>query len=154
MEYEILELKEKIIEGVERRTTNQKGKAMQDIAEMWQKFFGEGIYNKIENKLNNKTIGLYTDYEGDYTKPYKFVVCTEVNKESKNLENRVIKTIPKGKYARFIITGDVQKSVGEAWSEIWNMDLKRKYTCDFEEYQNNSEDMNNQEIHIYIAIED
>lgn len=154
MEYEILELKEKIIEGVEIRTTNQKGKAMQDIAEMWQKFFGEGIYNKIENKLNNKTIGLYTDYEGDYTKPYKFVVCTEVNKESKNLENRVIKTIPKSKYARFIITGDVQKSVGEAWSEIWNMDLKRKYTCDFEEYQNNSEDMNNQEIHIYIAIED
>ena len=154
MEYEILELKEKIIEGVEIRTTNQKGKAMQDIAEMWQKFFGEGIYNKIENKLNNKTIGLYTDYEGDYTKPYKFVVCTEVNKESKNLENRVIKTITKGKYARFIITGDVQKSVGEAWSEIWNMDLKRKYTCDFEEYQNNSEDMNNQEIHIYIAIED
>ena len=154
MEYEILELKEKIIEGVEIRTTNQKGKAMQDIAEMWQKFFGEGIYNKIENKLNNKTIGLYTDYERDYTKPYKFVVCTEVNKESKNLENRVIKTIPKGKYARFIITGDVQKSVGEAWSEIWNMDLKRKYTCDFEEYQNNSEDMNNQEIHIYIAIED
>ena len=154
MEYEILELKEKIIEGVEIRTTNQKGKAMQDIAEMWQKFFGEGIYNKIENKLNNKTIGLYTDYEGDYTKPYKFVVCTEVNKESKNLENRVIKTIPRGKYARFIITGDVQKSVGKAWSEIWNMDLKRKYTCDFEEYQNNSEDMNNQEIHIYIAIED
>lgn len=154
MEYEILELQEKIIEGVEIRTTNQKGKAMQDIAEMWQKFFGEGIYNKIENKLNNKTIGLYTDYEGDYTKPYKFVVCTEVNKESKNLENRVIKTIPRGKYARFIITGDVQKSVGEAWSEIWNMDLKRKYTCDFEEYQNNSEDMNNQEIHIYIAIED
>ena len=154
MEYEILELKEKIIEGVEIRTTNQKGKAMQDIAEMWQKFFGEGIYNKIENKLNNKTIGLYTDYEGDYTKPYKFVVCTEVNKESKNLENRVIKTIPRGKYARFIITGDVQKSVGEAWSESWNMYLKRKYTCDFEEYQNNSEDMNNQEIHIYIAIED
>ena len=35
-----------------------------------------------------------------------------------------------------------------------NMDLKRKYTCDFEEYQNNSEDMQKQEIHIYIAIED
>ena len=22
--------------------------------------------------------------------------------------------------------------------KIWNMDLKRKYTCDFEEYQNNT----------------
>lgn len=154
MEYEIVELKEKIVEGVEIITTNQNGKSLQDIAEMWQKFFTEGIYNKIENKSNNKTIGLYTEYEGDYTKPYKFVVCSEVKKESQNLENRVIKTIQAGKYAKFVITGDVQKSVGEAWSKIWNMNLKRKYTCDFEEYQNNTEDMNNQEIHIYIAIED
>ncbi len=44
--------------------------------------------------------------------------------------------------------------VGQAWQEIWNMDLKRKYTYDFEDYQNNSEDMQNQEIHIYIALED
>lgn len=154
MEYEIVELKEKIVEGVEIITTNQNGKSLQDIAEMWQKFFTEGIYNKIENKSNNKTIGLYTEYEGDYTKLYKFIVCSEVKKESQNLENRVIKTIQEGKYAKFVITGDVQKSVGEAWDKIWNMDLKRKYTCDFEEYQNNTEDMNNQEIHIYIAIED
>ncbi|HBI94481.1 MAG TPA: AraC family transcriptional regulator, partial [Terrisporobacter glycolicus] len=28
----------------------------------------------------------------------------------------------------------------------------RKYSCDFEEYQNNTEDMKNQEIHIYISI--
>ncbi len=53
-----------------------------------------------------------------------------------------------------MIIGDVQKSVGEAWQKIWQMDLKRKYTGDFEEYQNNSEDMQQQEIHIYIAIED
>lgn len=64
------------------------------------------------------------------------------------------KIIPKGKYAKFVIIGDVQKSVGEAWQKIWQMDLKRKYTGDFEEYQNNSEDMQQQEIHIYIAIED
>lgn len=37
--------------------------------------------------------------------------------------------------------------------QVWNMDLKRKYTCDFEEYQNNSEDMLKQEIHIYIALD-
>jgi len=47
----------------------------------------------------------------------------------------------------------VQNSVGQAWQEIWNMDLKREYTCDFEEYQNNSEDMQKQEIHIYIALD-
>lgn len=154
MKYEIVELEEKIVEGICIKTTNQNGKSVQDIADLWQRFFSEGDYNKIENKMNNKTIGLYTDYEGDYTASYSFVVCSEVKKESENLDNRVTKIIPKGKYAKFVLTGDVQKSVGEAWGKIWSMKLKRKYTCDFEEYQNNTEDMQNQEIHIYIAIED
>lgn len=154
MEYEIVELEEKVVEGIVVKTTNENGKSMQDIANMWQTFFTQGVYEKIENKVNGKTIGLYTDYEKDYTKPYNFMVCTEVSKQSENAENRVVKIIPKGKYAKFVIHGDVQNAVGEAWGEIWNMDLNRKYTCDFEEYQNNSSDMQNQEIHIYIAIED
>lgn len=154
MKYEIVELEEKVVEGICIKTTNQNGKAIQDIANLWQNFFMKGDYDKIENKVNNKTIGLYTDYEGDCTSSYSFVVCSEVNKKSENLDNRVTKIIPRGKYAKFVIIGDVQQSVGEAWSKIWNMNLKRKYTCDFEEYQNNTEDMQNQEIHIYIAIED
>ena len=154
MKYEIVELEEKIVEGIEVKTTNENGKSIQDIANMWQTFFMKGIYDNIENKVNVKTIGLYTDYEKDYTKPYNFVVCTEVSENSKNMENRVVKVIPKGKYAKFVIHGDVQNAVGQAWQEIWKMDLNRKYTCDFEEYQNNSNDMQNQEIHIYIAIED
>jgi len=154
MEFEIIELKEKIVEGIEIKTTNENGKSVQDIANLWQKFFTQEIYNGIENKVNNKTIGLYTEYEGDYTKPYHFVVCTEVTKQSQNMQQRIVRVIPKGKYAKFTIYGDIQKSVGEAWKEIWKMNLKRKYTCDFEEYQNNSDDMQKQEIHIYIAIED
>ena len=154
MKYEIVELEEKIVEGIEVKTTNENGKSIQDIANMWQTFFMQGIYENIENKVNDKTVGLYTDYEKDYTKPYNFVVCTEVSENSKDVENRVVKVIPKGKYAKFVIHGDVQNAVGQAWQEIWKMDLNRKYTCDFEEYQNNSNDMQNQEIHIYIAVED
>ena len=149
MKYEIVELEEKIVEGIAIKTSNQNVKSIQDIGETWQKLFANGIYEKIQNKVNNKTIGLYTEYEGDYTKPYTFVAGTEVRSKTDNC-----KIIEKGKYAKFVIIGDVQNSIGQAWQEIWNMDLKRKYTCDFEEYQNNSEDMQNQEIHIYIALED
>ena len=78
MEYEIVELEEKRLEGIGIRTTNQEGKAIQDIAQVWQGFFAEGIYDKIENKANGKTIGLYTDYEGDFTKPYYFMAGCEV----------------------------------------------------------------------------
>lgn len=154
MKYEIVELEEKVVAGIRIKTTNQDGKAMQDIGTTWQKLFANGIYENIQNKANNKTIGLYTEYEGDYTKPYIFIAGAEVNQKAESHQEIVSKVIPKGKYAKFIIMGDVQNSVGQAWQEIWNMNLKRKYTCDFEEYQNNLSDMQKQEIHIYIAIED
>ncbi len=154
MKYEIVELEEKVVEGIRIKTTNQEGKSVQDIGMTWQKLFEDGVYNRIQNKVNNKTIGLYTEYEGDYTKPYIFIAGAEVIKEEKDNEELANKVIPKGKYAKFVIIGDVKNSVGQAWQEIWNMNLNRKYTCDFEEYQNNSEDMQKQEIHIYIAIED
>lgn len=154
MKYEIVELEEKNITGIRIKTTNQDGKAMQDIGKTWQRLFVDGIYEKIQNKVNCKTIGLYTEYEGDYTKPYTFMAGAEVSKEVQIDEEIKSIIIPKGKYAKFVITGDVQNSVGQAWQEIWNMDLKRKYTCDFEEYQNNSEDMQKQEIHIYIALDE
>jgi predicted transcriptional regulator YdeE len=154
MKYEIVELQEKVVAGIEIKTTNQNGKSIKDIGMTWQKLFTEGSYETIPNKVNNKTIGLYTQYEGDYTKPYIFLAGAEVSQSAKNNQEIINKVIPKGKYAKFVIIGDVQNSVGQAWQEIWGMDLKRKYTCDFEEYQNNSEDMQNQEIHIYIAIEE
>ena len=154
MKYEIVELEENVITGIRIKTTNQDGKAMQDIGATWQKLFANGIYEKIPNKVNGKTIGLYTEYEGDYTKPYTFIAGAEVSKEVQIGEEIESIIIPKGEYAKFIIIGDVQNSVGQAWQEIWNMNLKRKYTCDFEEYQNNSEDMQKQEIHIYIALDE
>ncbi len=153
MKYEIVELEEKVVSGIRIKTTNQDGKAIQDIGMTWQKLFANGIYEKIPNKVNGKTIGLYTEYEGDYTRPYTFIAGAEVSQEVQIGEEIESIVIPKGKYAKFVITGDVQNSVGKAWQEIWNMDLKRKYTCDFEEYQNNSEDMQKQEIHIYIALD-
>ena len=154
MKYEIVELKEKVVKGIEVKTTNQDGKAMKDIGKTWQRLFTEGIYEKIKNKVNDKTIGLYTEYEKDYTQPYTFIAGAEVSKDVENDEQIVSKVIEKGKYAKFVVIGDVQNSVGRAWQEIWNMDLNRKYICDFEEYQNNSKDMQKQEIHIYISLED
>lgn len=154
MKYEIVKLEERVVAGIKIRTTNQDGKAIQDIGITWQKLFTEGTYDRIQNKVNNKTIGLYTEYEKDYTKPYTFIAGAEVSKKVEDNEEIVSKVIQGGRYAKFTVIGDVKNSVGQAWQEIWNMDLKRKYICDFEEYQNNSEDMQKQEIHIYISLED
>ena len=58
--------------------------------------------------------------------------------------------LPAGKYAKFIVRGNMVTAVGEFWQKLWEMKLDRTYVFDFEEYQN--ADPENCEIHIYIGI--
>ncbi len=150
MNYEVITLNEKIVVGKSIMTTNENGQSMKDIGVVWQRFINDGIFNSIKNKTTNRGIGLYTDYESDATKPYRFMCCTEVSKsDNSDLETR---TIGSGKYAKFTIKGDMVESVSKAWQEIWTMNLDRRYTDDFEVYHNDSKDMNNQTIELYISI--
>lgn len=50
MEYEIVELEEKIVEGICVKTSNENGKSVSDIGLVWNQFFVEGIYNKIRKQ--------------------------------------------------------------------------------------------------------
>ncbi|WP_291580267.1 GyrI-like domain-containing protein [Clostridium sp. UBA6640] len=152
MNYEIVNLQEKIVAGIGVETTNKNMKAMTDIGMLWGKFIGEKIIDSIPMRVNEKAIGLYTEYEGDYTKPYKFYSAVEVSSAIEEKDDIATKVIPSGKYVKFTVKGHMQKAVGEAWEEIWNMDLDRKYSCDFEVYHNDSEDINNQTINIYISL--
>lgn len=154
MDYEVVFLEEKTVVGLMVTTTNENNKAMMDIGILWGEFLQKGVYDSISNKINAKGIGLYTDYEGDFTKPYNFLACCEVSEANSITAKMVVKKIPHGNYAKFIIKGHMQRAVGEFWSNLWGLSLDRKYSSDFEEYQNNSNDMENQEIHIYIALKD
>lgn len=145
MNYEIVNLDEKIIVGISAITSNSDPKMGKIIDELWQKLYQDGIYNAIKNKVNEHFIGLYSDYLDD-----KY--CVTVGSEVSKLENNelTLKIIPAGKYAKFSVHGPLPQIVGEAWSEIWKMDLDRSYTGDFEEYLNG--DAENAEVDIYIAL--
>jgi len=150
MNYEIATLKEKTVVGKSIRTTNENGQSMQDIGKMWQDFLGQGYYDIIANQATGKGIGLYTEYDSDASKPYTFMCCLEVsNEDGTELETRRIRA---GKYAKFTIKGNPMEAVGKAWQAIWSMDLDRKFSDDFEVYHNDSEDMENQTIDIYVSV--
>ncbi len=94
---------------------------------------------------------MYSNYENDVSGAYDATVCCEVS-EYKGLPfGTQVKTMPGGKYAKFVVTGDMPKAVSEFWTKLWSMDLDRKYDCDFEEYQSGG-NMENCEIHIYIFL--
>ncbi|WP_304509452.1 GyrI-like domain-containing protein [Anaerotignum sp.] len=151
MEYEVVQLKEKKLAGIRIRTSNDDPKMSRQIGKAWERFFGEGIFQGIPNKKNEKTIGLYTNYEDGVKGKYDVMICCEVEGNiipSDKIETQII---PAGKYAEFIVRGHVQKAVQEFWMKLWAMDLDRKYGCDFEEYQAEG-DMENAEIHFFISL--
>ena len=151
MNYEIVQLKEKKVAGLRIRTSNSDPNMSSSIGTTWQRFFAEGIYQSIHDKKNDKSIGLYTNYENGINGAYDVMVCCEVDDTTSLRENVESEIIPSGKYAKFIIYGHVEKAVAEFWMKLWSLELDREYLCDFEEYQG-GEDMENAEIHIYISL--
>lgn len=148
MKYNIVELEEKIVEGIHVRTKNTDADCTSKIGSLWEEFFQTEVYARISDKVNTNTLGIYYNYESDAMGAYDFMTGCEVRQKG---AHSIV--IPRGKYAEFVITGDMSKAVGEFWQAVWKLDLKRRYTYDFEEYQMFGTGPNDVEIHIYIAIE-
>lgn len=150
MNYEIVELKDMKVIGVGARTNNAAPDMGIVIGGLWERFYGAGIYAGIQNKVNEKALGIYSEYENNETGDYTITVACAVNENSIAPEGTVSFSIPAGKYAKFVVKGNMNTAVFEFWQKLWNMDLQRTYVCDFEEYQNS--DMEQAEIHMYIGV--
>ena len=59
MNYEIVNLKEKIIVGVSTTTSNDDPKMVEKIGGLWDELYQDGVNAKIKNKVNEYAIGLY-----------------------------------------------------------------------------------------------
>ncbi len=77
MEYEIVTLKEKIAVGIAARTNNLSPNPGAVIGGLWNRFYQEGIYASIPNKVNEKALGIYTAYDGDEKADYTAIVACE-----------------------------------------------------------------------------
>ncbi len=152
MNYEVVEIEEKYLVGKKIRTTNEDWKCIQEMGALWQNFHGENFSARIDNVINSHSYGVYNNYESDLTKPYDYTAAVEVSECRDDTEEESFVKVPKGKYARFTGKGNVQEIVGQLWQQIWESDLKRSYLCDFEQYNNDSTDMNDQTVEVYISI--
>lgn len=145
MKYEIVELEQKTVVGVSAITTNDDPNMGKIIGGLWEQLYQEGISTTIKNRRNEYAIGLYSDYVKD-----QYCVTTGHEVIVPENEELTVKTIPAGTYAKFSIYGNMMTVVAETWNEIWNTDLERSFTGDFEEYLN--ADCEHADINIYIAL--
>ncbi len=141
--------------GIQVETTNENGKATADIGKLWEQFYADNIPSIIPNVVSEEVYSIYTDYETDYKGKYTTVLGMKVNSLDQIPTGLVGRKFSGGKYRQFIAKGKMPDAVVDTWNEIWvnDKELNRKYTADFEVYGPKSQDGENAEVAIYIAIE-
>lgn len=151
MNYAVEKQRKKFFIGLELKTNNQECSLTMPAHK--ERFFKENILAKIPNKINGNILALYTDYEGDYTKPYSWILGCEVSSLEEIPAGLVGKVIPASKYAVFTTQGEFPQGLISVWQAIWKLNLTRSYTSDFELYRSDFNPQKNPEVKVYIAIE-
>lgn len=132
------------------KTSNQDiTKLTADIQGLWERFFSGNISGRIPNRVDSSICCIYTDYLGDYAQPYTAVLGCRVHDLS---------AIPNGMMGFHFTGGKYQKMqtttplVFNKWQEIWQSDIQRAYTADFEVYDENAADPKNAPVDIFVAL--
>ena len=118
------------------------------------KVFRLDVKSKVSNKLNVDIFVVYTDYEGDYTKPYSYTLGYEVSSLDVIPDGMCGITVFSAQYEEFTVKGKIPDIVVETWQHIWQpeIDKKRSYTVDFEVYKGDNDNSDNTEVKIFIAV--
>ncbi len=142
------------IVGLAVRTTNENSQAAKDIPALWNKFMTENRVEQIPNKLDHQIYCMYTDYEGDFTKPYTTILgCKVANDPAEIPDGLVRKFVPTASYTKVVATGNLlEGAVYKAWVNIWNSALSRAYQSDFEVYGLGAQDPAKASVDIYLSI--
>lgn len=140
--------------GIAVRTTNENNQAAKDIPVLWEQLMKENIVENIPNKIDNAVYSIYTDYEKDHTKPYTTILGCKVASLDHIPEGMVGKSFDGGDYVKFTPKGNLAENlVINEWIKIWNMDLGRIFTADFEIYGEKAMNPEDAEVDILIAIQ-
>ncbi len=153
MNYQLMQKEKMFVIGLPIVTSNKDGQFQKEVPPLWEKFFREKIADKINNRKNQNLLAVYTDYQGDYTKPFTYLIACEVTDLNEIPPGLVGKEIAPASFALFTAEGQFPESVAKTWQTIWNSKVKRAYTTDFEVYSADFNPQATPKIKIYIAIE-
>lgn len=137
--------------GISVRTTNENGESSEDIPALKDQFINGNVMDQIPGKLSHAVYFVYTDYEGDFMKPYTCIIGCRVDSLSKIPDGMVGKVVEEGEYETFETKGD---QVGPKWGEIWQMEdkLDRSYTSDFDVYEHLKPNPAEMDVTIHVAV--
>jgi len=152
--------KEFTVIGISTRTNNAREAAGNGvIANQWERFYKDGILDKIPNKADADTYVVYSDYATDRKGDYSYTIGAKVSSAAAIPSGMVAKKVAAGKYA--VITseqGPILRIVVEAWQRIWDLEDQAKlggqraYKTDFEVYDQRARNPQDSRIDIHIGL--
>ena len=152
MDYTVEKQEKRFVIGISVKTSNEN--FHREGAPLWEKFYRENIAEKIPNRINQNNVGVYTDYEGDYTKPYTYIVGCEVSSLDSIPEGMKGVEMSASPYAIYTAQGEFPQSMLQTWQAIWKSPMKRAYATDIEIYPADFNPQTKPEIKIYIGIDE
>lgn len=132
-------------------TTNKNNQSSKDMAKLWQKFSQQDSTEQIPDRMDNKIIQLYSDYERDFSQPYQATLGFRVTKVAEIPAGWVHKSVNKQTYLQLKTIGSIPESIIRAWKWIWSADLSLTFQTNFELYPPNYMTERNPEILIYLS---
>lgn len=115
--------------GLEIHTSNERA---HEIGAVWQRFMGEALGDQIPERVGATVVAVYAEYEGDHTKPYTFFLGCPVSPGTAAPEGFRRRTVPAGRFARFVAQGEMPGALMETWAAIWNAPITRGFDVDYE----------------------
>ncbi len=125
MEHEIIETRERIeLAGIEVRASNADARP---IGTLWGRVREEDLFRDAD-----RIYAVYCEYEGDHTAPYTFFLGRAIEPGEETPAGFVRRTVPAGRFARFVAEGEQPAAMMQTWVGIWNLDLDRRFETDYE----------------------
>jgi predicted transcriptional regulator YdeE len=148
--------------GIEARTNAAKEATSQGIIpQLWQKFFEEGVLQKIPNRADQNIYVAYTDFTNKRFGDYSVVIGARVTDKSHIPPGLVFKSIPAGSYSVYLSDrGPAERVIPAAWQRIADAEDKgqlghtRTYKADYELYDAASMDPQNLQGEIHVGMVD
>ncbi len=148
--------------GVSAIISNEGGKAAEAINDLWMQFFAKNIAPLIKGRENDVIYAVYSDYEGDHTKPYRLTIGYKykIPAANENMEDSDFNKIDGlhnikvqgGNYASLAASGEQPQSLIDTWQAVWQSDLNRSFNTDFELYGPRFFEEGLHEVLVYIGI--
>jgi len=160
VEPKIVEQPEFSVIGIQVRTSNAKeatgGGA---IPKQWDRFFREGIADKIPDKVDSTIYAIYTNYASDHNGEYDFIIGMKVSSVSDVPPGMVAQQVPSGRFAVIASAkGPVAQVVPQAWHRVYRLDDNkqlggaRAYNADFELYDQRSQNPEDSQVDLYVGL--